>query len=161
MRLSSPARPAKRQRVRNSLAGNRAHAQRYEEFESWSADERWAYFTREFERCIRCYACREACPVCYCTECFVDQSQPDWFGKSDDLSDVMAFHLVRIYHVAGRCLDCGACDRACSMHIDLRTLGRKLEKDVRELFEYEPGMDVESAPLLGTFRPDDPQAFIK
>jgi len=132
-----------------------------EEFESWSADERWAYFSQEFERCIRCYACREACPVCYCTECFVDQSQPDWFGKSDDLSDVMAFHLVRMYHVAGRCLDCGACERACSMHIDLRTLGRKLERDVRELYEFEPGMDLESAPLLGTFRPDDPQAFIK
>jgi formate dehydrogenase subunit beta len=132
-----------------------------EEFESWTADERWAYFSEEFSRCIRCYACREACPVCYCTQCFVDQSQPDWFGKSDDLSDIMAFHLVRIYHVAGRCLDCGACVRACPMHIDLRTLGRKLEKDVRELFGYEPGMDLESAPLLGTFRTDDPQGFIK
>jgi formate dehydrogenase subunit beta len=132
-----------------------------EEFESWTADERWAYFSEEFSRCIRCYACREACPVCYCTQCFVDQSQPDWFGRSDDLSDIMAFHLVRIYHVAGRCLDCGACVRACPMDIDLRTLGRKLEKDVRELFGYEPGMDLESAPLLGTFRTDDPQGFIK
>jgi ferredoxin len=132
-----------------------------EEFEAWTADERWAYFTQEFSRCIRCYACREACPVCYCNECFVDQSQPNWFGKSDELSDVMAFHLVRIYHVAGRCLDCGACERACSMHIDLRTLGRKLEKDVRELFDFEPGMNVEGAPLLGSFRSDDPQAFIK
>jgi Na+-translocating ferredoxin:NAD+ oxidoreductase RnfC subunit len=132
-----------------------------EEFETWSADQRWEYFAQEFSRCIRCYACREACPVCYCTECFVDQSQPNWFGKSDQLSDIMAFHLVRIYHVAGRCLDCGACERACSMHIDLRTLGRKLEKDVRELFSFEPGMDVEGAPLLGSFRPDDPQEFIK
>jgi formate dehydrogenase subunit beta len=132
-----------------------------EEFESWTADERWAYFSEEFSRCIRCYACREACPACYCTQCFVDQSQPTWFGKSDDPSDVMAFHLVRIYHVAGRCLDCGACVRACPMDIDLRTLGRKLEKDVRELFGYEPGMDLESAPLLGTFRADDPQGFIR
>jgi ferredoxin len=132
-----------------------------QELESWSADERWAYFSEEFSRCIRCYACREACPVCYCTECFVDQSQPSWFGKSDHPSDVMAFHLVRLYHVAGRCLDCGACARACSMHIDLRTLGRKLEKDVRELFDYESGVDLESAPLLGTFRSDDPQGFIK
>lgn len=132
-----------------------------QELESWTADERWVYFTQEFSRCIRCYACREACPVCYCTECFVDQSQPSWFGKSDHLSDVMAFHLVRMYHVAGRCLDCGACERACSMHIDLRTLGRKLEKDVRELFDYESGVDLESAPLLGTFRQNDPQGFIK
>jgi ferredoxin len=132
-----------------------------EEFAEWSPDERWAYFSQEFERCIRCYACREACPVCYCTECFVDQSQPEWFAKSDDLSDIMAFHLVRLYHVAGRCLDCGACDRACPMHIDLRTLGRKVEEDIRELFGYESGMELEAAPLLGTFRPNDPQAFIK
>ena len=131
------------------------------EFEAWTAEQRWDYFSQEFSRCIRCYACREACPVCYCTECFVDQSQPNWFAKSDELSDVMAFHLVRIYHVAGRCLDCGACERACPMHIDLRTLGRKLEKDVRELFSFEPGMDIEGVPLLGSFRPDDPQDFIK
>jgi formate dehydrogenase subunit beta len=132
-----------------------------QELESWSAEERWAYFRNEFSRCIRCYACRQACPACYCTECFIDQSQPSWFDKSDDLSDVMAFHLVRLYHVAGRCLDCGACARACPMHIDLRTLGRKLDKDIRELYSYEAGTDLDSAPLLGTFLPNDPQSFIK
>jgi formate dehydrogenase subunit beta len=129
--------------------------------EQESPDERWAYFTEEFSRCIRCYACRQACPSCYCPECFVDQSQPIWFGKSDDLSDVMAFHLVRMYHLVGRCLDCGACSRACPMHIDLRRLLKKLEKDVRELYGYEAGMDLEARPPLSTFRPDDPQDFIK
>jgi len=75
------------------------------------------------------------------------------------LSDVMAFHLVRILHVAGRCVQCGACARACPMHIDLRTLGQKLEKDMRAWFQYEPGMDLASRPLLGTFQPDDSQDF--
>lgn len=129
--------------------------------EAQTADERWAYFTKEFSRCIRCYACREACPCCYCAECFVDQTQPCWFGKGDDLSDVMAFHIVRAYHVAGRCLDCGACVRACPMHIDLRALVKKLEKDVRELYGYEAGLRLETVPALATFRPDDPQEFIK
>lgn len=132
-----------------------------QELESWTADERWEYFSNEFSRCIRCYACRQACPCCYCAECFVDQAQPSWFGKSDDLSGVIAFHLVRVYHVAGRCVDCGACARACPMHIDLRTLGRKLEKDVREMYDYEAGMDLEATPPLSTFRTDDPQEFIK
>jgi len=131
------------------------------ELEAKTADERWAYFSSEFSRCIRCYACRQACPSCYCPECFVDQTQPSWFAKSDELSDVMAFHLVRAYHVAGRCLDCGACARACPMGIDLRTLSRKLQKDVRELFDYEPGMDVEAAPALGSYRQDDSDKFIK
>jgi len=129
--------------------------------EAQTADERWAYFTNEFSRCIRCYACREACPCCYCAECFVDQTQPCWFGKGDDLSDVMAFHIVRAYHVAGRCLDCGACVRACPMHIDLRALVKKLEKDVRELYGYEAGLHLETVPALATFQPDDPQEFIK
>ena len=129
--------------------------------EAWTPDERWAYFAQEFSRCMGCYACREACPMCYCPECFVDQSQPSWVGKGDDLSDTIAFHLVRTYHVAGRCLDCGACARACPMHIDLRTLGRKLEKDVRGVYAYEAGMSLETTPLLSTFQPDDPQEFIK
>jgi formate dehydrogenase subunit beta len=132
-----------------------------EEVKSWNADERWAYFAAEFGRCIRCYACRQACPACYCPECFVDQTQPSWFAKSDDLSDIMAFHIVRAFHTAGRCLDCGACARACPMHIDLRTLGKMVEKDVRDLYDYEAGMDLESIPPLGTFRVDDPQDFIR
>jgi formate dehydrogenase subunit beta len=132
-----------------------------EELESWSAEERWEYFSSTFSRCIRCYACREACPCCYCTECFVDQTQPSWFAKSDDLSDIMAFHLVRIYHVAGRCLDCGACARACPMDIDIRILGRKLAKEIQELYDYESGLDDDSLPLLGTYRPNDPQGFIR
>jgi formate dehydrogenase subunit beta len=132
-----------------------------QEVESWTADQRWAYFSREFSRCIRCYACRQACPCCYCPECFVDQTQPSWFAQSDDLSDIMAFHIVRAYHVAGRCLDCGACARACPMHIDLRTLGKTMEVAVRELYDYEAGIDLEATPPLATFRPDDPQEFIR
>lgn len=122
---------------------------------------RWAYFSREFSRCIRCYACRAACPLCYCSECFVDQTQPAWFGKTDDLSDTLIFHLVRALHLAGRCVDCGACVRACPMGIDLRSLSRKMAKEVRERYHYESGMDLETVPPLATFRQDDPQEFIK
>ena len=129
--------------------------------ETQTPEERWDYFREQFSRCIRCYACRQACPSCYCAECFIDQSQPSWFGKSDDLSDVMAFHLVRTYHVAGRCLDCGACARACPVHIDLRTLQKKLQKEVLELYGYEAGVDLEATPALPTFRPEDPQDFMK
>lgn len=129
--------------------------------EGQSRDERWAYFSQEFDACIRCYACREACPLCYCNECFIDQSQPAWFGKTNDLSDTLIFHIVRALHMAGRCVDCGACSRACPMAIDLRALNRKLIKDVGEWYGYQAGMDLESIPPLSTFRLDDPQEFIK
>jgi formate dehydrogenase subunit beta len=130
------------------------------EFEAQSHDERWQIFSNEVSKCIRCYACRNACPFCYCQECFVDSSQPQWIGKTTNLSDIAIFHIVRAFHIAGRCVDCGACDRACPMGIDLRRLTKKIEKDVKDLFNYEAGISLEDVPPLAIFNPDDPQEFI-
>jgi len=132
-----------------------------EQFEAQTADKRWQSFTNEVSKCIRCYACRNACPLCYCRECFVDSSQLQWIGKTTDLSDTSIFHIVRAFHTAGRCVDCGACDRACPMGIDIRKLTKKIERDVKELFHYEVGVSLEDVPPLATFNPDDPQEFIK
>jgi ferredoxin len=131
-----------------------------EAFNSLTPEERWAYLSREMEKCIRCYACRNACPLCYCPECFVDASLPQWVGKSVEASDTMVFHLVRAYHLAGRCVACGACERACPMGVDLGKLNRMLLKEVKDLFGYEAGLGLEEKSPLSTFRPDDPEAFI-
>jgi len=132
-----------------------------EELEAKSTEERWQWFCREIEKCIRCYACRNACPMCYCSECFVDSTSPEWLGKGDDLPDKQFFHIVRAFHQAGRCVDCGACERACPMGVKLRTLTRKLRKDVKELFGTEAGKDLDSAPALAAFDPEDPDDFIE
>lgn len=131
-----------------------------DEFAGRSAEERFAYFTREIGRCIECYACRQACPLCYCPECFVDRQSPKWVGRWRDLSDKVMFHLGRVLHTAGRCVDCGACRRACPAGIDLRPLARRMEKDTLEFFGHEPGADLEAAPLFATYRRDDPDDFI-
>ena len=131
-----------------------------EAIEALSADERWKYFVSEMSKCIRCYACRGACPSCYCSQCFVDQNQPRWFGKTTELSDTTIFHLVRAFHVAGRCVNCGACARACPMGVDLMSLTKKIEKDMEELYSYMAGMDVDELAPFATFKEDDPQEFI-
>jgi formate dehydrogenase subunit beta len=130
------------------------------EFESKSPEERWAYFTGEISKCIRCYACRQACPNCYCKVCFADQTKPRWIGPTDDLSEVMAYHIGRIFHQAGRCVECDACVRACPMGIDLRVFTRKVGKDVNELFGYVPGKSAEDLPPLCTFTEADSEEFI-
>ncbi len=130
------------------------------EFEKKSIVERWQYFESEISKCIRCYACRQACPNCYCKECFADQTKPRWAGITNNISDIMFYHLGRIFHQAGRCVDCGACVRACPMGIDLRVFTHKLAKDVEELFGYQAGISLEEIPPLATFKPDDPQEFI-
>ena len=130
------------------------------DLESKSTEERWAHFKEELSKCIRCYACRNVCPLCYCKMCFVDQTMPAWFGKTNDLSDTMIYHIVRAIHVAGRCVDCGACSRACPMDIDLRELVKKTGKIMKERYNCEAGVSLEQVPPLGEFKMEDPQEFI-
>ena len=129
--------------------------------EGLEPEKKWGFFTRMIERCIRCYSCRNACPLCYCPTCFVDESQPQWVGKSIDPVDTMTFHIVRAYHCAGRCTDCGACERACPVGIPMRQFTKKLNKDALELFSWEAGLDPDQRPPLDLYRPDDYNDFIK
>lgn len=126
-----------------------------------SSEERWEQFMKEMNKCIKCYACRNVCPLCYCKECFVDQNMPTWLGKTDNISDKMVYHIIRVFHMAGRCVDCGACSRACPVGIDLRILTQKMVKLVKELYEFEAGLNMEDVPPLATFKLDDPQEFIR
>lgn len=137
---------------------------RYEDIrriEGISPEEKREYFNDLLSSCIRCYACRNACPLCYCPTCFVDGSRPQWVGKSQDPTDIETFHFLRAFHCAGRCTDCGACERACPMGIKVRVLTKKLEKDCLELFDWETGMDVEKRAPLRTYSPDDPDDMIR
>jgi ferredoxin len=129
--------------------------------EALTPEDKWQYFEDLLAPCIRCYACRNACPLCYCPTCFVDESRPQWVGKSDDAIDVRTFHFLRAYHCAGRCTDCGACERSCPVGINMRILTKKLEKDCLELFDWEAGLAIDQRPPLDTYRPDDPDKFIK
>ena len=81
-------------------------------------------------------------------------------GKSLDPTDVRTFHFLRAFHCAGRCTDCGACERACPVGIKVRQFTKKLEKDMLELYKFEAGISRREAPL-DVYRPDDPENFIK
>ncbi|MDY6879132.1 MAG: 4Fe-4S dicluster domain-containing protein [Thermodesulfobacteriota bacterium] len=129
--------------------------------EGMESEKRWGFFTRLIERCIRCYACRNACPLCYCPTCFVDESKPQWVGKSIDPTDTMTFHFLRAYHCAGRCTDCGACERVCPRGISMRQFTKKLNKDALEYFSWEAGLSHDERPPLDTYRPDDYNDFVK
>lgn len=132
-----------------------------EKIQSLDLDGRWAHFQELTQNCIRCYACRNACPICYCPNCFVDESGPQWVGKGQDKTDVDTFHFLRAFHCAGRCTDCGACVEACPMNINVRDFTRKLNKDAFEIYEWEAGLNVEKRPPLDVFSPEDPDSFIK
>ncbi len=129
--------------------------------EAMTPEERWNYFDEMLSPCIRCYACRNACPLCYCPTCFVDESKPQWVGKGQDPIDVRTFHFLRAYHCAGRCTDCGACERACPVGINMRLLTKKLNKDCLDLYGWEAGLTLDSRPALDSYKANDPENFIK
>jgi len=122
--------------------------------------ERWQRFEAEAAKCIRCYACRNVCPLCYCRECCADQSNPRWLAPSPNPSDNQMFLLMRALHLAGRCVDCGACVDACPVGVDVRHLFKRLEREVRERFGYVAGADPNEKPPLASFGAADPEDFI-
>ena len=123
--------------------------------EGMSPEERLAFWLREFDRCIRCYACRQACPACYCLECVAEQLDPRWMSIAIDVPQKQFFHVMRAYHLAGRCSGCNACEEACPMDIPLSLLNRKIAKEVEALFGYRTGQDAETLPPLATFRKEE------
>ena len=131
------------------------------EIEALDQEQKWAYFDNLLSACIRCYACRNACPLCYCPTCFVEESRPQWVGKSQNPLDVRTFHFLRAYHCAGRCTDCGACQTVCPVGINMRVFTKKLEKDCFDQFGWEAGLSIDQRPPLDTYKPGDPDDFIK
>lgn len=129
--------------------------------EARAASERLKFWQEEFSRCIRCYACRQVCPMCYCPKCVVEQTQPFWFSKATNLEGNFSWNVTRATHLAGRCIDCGECERACPAGIPLRDINKKIEKDVLELFSYEAGLSAETKPLFACFDKNDSEDFIK
>jgi formate dehydrogenase subunit beta len=131
------------------------------DLDSRPREERWDYWTARLSRCIKCYACRQACPMCYCATCITEKSEPQWIDKPSHLKGALAYHLIRAMHLAGRCVSCGECGRACPMDIPVDMISRHLSAVVEEAFDYKAGMDPEATPAFRTYREDDPEDFIR
>ncbi len=129
--------------------------------EALTPAERWAFWKEQFSKCIKCYACRQVCPFCYCEQCLCDRNKPQMVETSPRPAGNTAWHIVRAMHLAGRCAGCAECERVCPMDIPLNLLNRKMAKELKELYAYEAGFEVQEKGPLASYDEKDDQSFIK
>lgn len=129
--------------------------------EAMSPRERWDYWQEQFSKCIKCYACRQVCPFCFCEQCLCDRNKPQMVETTPRPAGNFAWHIVRAMHLAGRCAGCAECERVCPMDIPLNLLNRKMAKELKELYDYEAGLEVNEKGPLASFNDKDDQSFIK
>ncbi|MDQ7826508.1 MAG: 4Fe-4S dicluster domain-containing protein [Candidatus Eremiobacteraeota bacterium] len=123
---------------------------------SMTPGERRDFWLRMFSRCIRCNACRQACPLCYCNECVMDESMPRWVTAENNAVENLFHQMIRALHSAGRCTGCRECERVCPVGIPLSLLYDRIADEAKELFGHEAGIDPESRPALLAYLMNDP-----
>jgi ferredoxin len=122
--------------------------------------ERFNYWQEVLSNCIKCYACRQACPMCYCTRCTVEVNQPQWIPVQANTHGNMEWHILRAMHLAGRCISCGECGRACPVGIPCHLLTMQLTDKVYSHFNVYAGTSTNMNSVLSTFEPNDKESFI-
>jgi len=110
-------------------------------------EERLAFWEEQFKKCNKCYGCSENCPVCFCDECALEDCM---FVRTEGIPPSKSFHLIRAYHIADKCIECGECERSCPVAIPLRSLQRMLAEDLKQLFGFQAGLDERPSPLVTT-----------
>jgi len=110
--------------------------------------DRMEFWLEQFDRCIRCYACRQACPMCKCPECLYERDESTFVGLGIRLNEKRTFHLGRAYHLAGRCVGCNECERACPMNIPIGLLNQKLAEEIEAAFDHRAGLAVVPSPIV-------------
>lgn len=133
-----------------------------EKLENMTAQERFDFWRDQLSKCIRCNACRNVCPACTCEKCVFDNPNSGVENKAPaDSFEENMFHIIRAFHVAGRCTDCGECSRVCPQNIPLHLLNRKFIKDINSLYgEYQAGEDTISRAPLNDYKQDDCEASV-
>lgn len=138
-----------------------ADREKLDQLAQLSREERWAFWQGELECCIKCYACRSSCPMCYCGQCTMDCNRPQWVPVPSHALGNLEYHTVRALHLAGRCVQCGECGRACPVGIPIHLLTCYAEESVHRQFGQQAGTCAKLDYALGVFRPDDKEAFIR
>ena len=131
-----------------------------EKLKTMTLQEKFDYWTKALETCFKCYACRSACPLCYCTRCAVECNQPQWIPVQASSNGNYEWHMLRAMHLSGRCISCGECGRACPLDIPVHLLTMHMAEESQKMFGTTTGLVMKMDSVLSTFKPEDKDNFI-
>ena len=98
--------------------------------------ERLKKIVKETSRCIKCYSCIEACPICYCVEC---STKKPYLVTPGQVPPNFMFHLIRYAHIADSCINCGQCEECCPAEIPLALFSHAIRTEADKFFEPKLG----------------------
>jgi formate dehydrogenase subunit beta len=107
-------------------------------------NERLKTIMNDTSKCIKCYSCIEACPICYCVEC---STKKPYLVTPGQVPPPFMFHLIRFVHISDSCVNCGQCEELCAMDIRNSLYMHALQADLEKMFGHVPGVDM-SLPIL-------------
>ena len=119
-----------------------------------------------FAECLECTNCMNACPICYCKECFfrtanAEHAPRELFRSAERQGalmmppDALLFQMTRLNHMATSCVGCGMCEAACPHDIPLTAMFRSVGARVQKIFDYVPGRDASEKPPFMEFKRDE------
>lgn len=132
-----------------------------EKLKKMSLQEKFDYWAKALETCFKCYACRQACPLCYCTRCAVECNAPQWIPVQASASGNYEWHMTRAMHLTGRCVSCGECGRACPLDIPCHLLTMHMAEESKKMFGIDSGLSMKMDSVLSTWKADDKEQFIQ
>nr|WP_231845035.1 Coenzyme F420 hydrogenase/dehydrogenase, beta subunit C-terminal domain [Methanocella paludicola] len=107
---------------------------------------------KDTSKCIRCYACVENCPICYCNECSTKKA---WLVQPGQIPPDFMFHMIRFVHVSDSCINCGQCEELCPMEIENSKYMHMIQSDLQGMFGYVPGVNMTMPVLALTKEPEE------
>ncbi|MDR3061389.1 MAG: 4Fe-4S dicluster domain-containing protein [Dysgonamonadaceae bacterium] len=139
---------------------NEEDQQMLDELNRMTPGERMVFWKQEMKKCIKCYACRQACPLCYCTRCTVEENQPQWIPVASSVVGNLEWHMMRAMHLSGRCVECGQCGKVCPVNIPIHLLPVRIAQEMKTLYGTSTGISLSEKCDMSTFKPDDKENFI-
>lgn len=127
----------------------------YQKLEGLSPQEKMDFWLSQFDQCIRCYACRQACPICSCPTCMYERDDSQWIGPGIGITEKRSFHLGRAFHLAGRCVGCNECERVCPVELPISMLNQKIHQEIEDRFNFTAGLTESLSPLTTAIKPGE------